>query len=44
MSLEQVFFNFVAGLREATKGYESGKLNSECAAVAVADDSLRKGP
>jgi len=30
------FINFVDGLQLATKGYESGKLNSECAAVAVA--------
>ena len=30
------YINFVAGLQQATKGYETGKLNSECAAVAVA--------
>jgi hypothetical protein len=29
------YINFVAGLQQATKGYEPGKF-SECAAVAVA--------
>jgi hypothetical protein len=30
------YINFVAGLQQATKGYEPGKFKSECAAVAVA--------
>jgi hypothetical protein len=30
------YINFLVGLSQATKGYESGKFNSECAAVAVA--------